>query len=72
MKKGADKGSECASCGLKSCICCFWFLEKFIRYLNHNAYTVIAIESVNFCPAAGIVRYFLSYEMTFLYNLIYS
>lgn len=54
MKTGADRGSECASCGLKTCICCFWFLEKFIRYLNHNAYTVIAIESVNFCPAAGI------------------
>lgn len=29
-------------------------LEKFIRFLNHNAYTVIAIESINFCPAAGI------------------
>lgn len=55
MKRGADKGSDCAACGLRSCICCFWFLEKFIRYLNHNAYTVIAIESVNFCPAAGIV-----------------
>lgn len=55
MKGGADKGNDCASCGLKSCICCFWFLEKFIRYLNHNAYTVTAIESVNFCPAARIV-----------------
>lgn len=22
--------------------------------MNHNAYTVIAIESINFCPAAGI------------------
>jgi len=22
--------------------------------LNHNAYTVIAIESLNFCPAAGV------------------
>lgn len=30
-------------------------LEKFIRFLNHNAYTVVAIESINFCPAAGIV-----------------
>lgn len=29
-------------------------MEKFIRYLNHNAYTVIAIESINFCPAAGV------------------
>jgi hypothetical protein len=29
-------------------------LEKFVRYLNHNAYTVIAIESINFCPAAAV------------------
>lgn len=55
LKKGEDKGSECASCCLKCCICGFWLLEKFIRFLNHNAYTVVAIESINFCPAAGIV-----------------
>lgn len=53
MKKGEGQ-SGCAECGLKCCICCFWMLEKFIRYLNHNAYTVIAIESLNFCPAAGV------------------
>lgn len=41
LKGAGDKGSECAECGLKCCICCFWFLEKFLRYLNHNAYTVI-------------------------------
>lgn len=52
MKK--NEASGCAGCCLKSCICCFWSLEKFIRFLNHNAYTVIAIESINFCPAAGI------------------
>ncbi|XP_017469747.1 PREDICTED: CTL-like protein 1 [Rhagoletis zephyria] len=54
FKKGSDKGSECADCCLKCCICGFWLLEKFIRFLNHNAYTVVAIESINFCPAAGI------------------
>ncbi|XP_036220296.2 choline transporter-like 1 [Bactrocera oleae] len=54
FKKAEDKGSECASCCLKCCICGFWLLEKFIRFLNHNAYTVVAIESINFCPAAGI------------------
>ncbi|KAH8240240.1 hypothetical protein KR032_012388 [Drosophila birchii] len=54
LKKGEDKGSECAACCLKCCICGFWLLEKFIRFLNHNAYTVVAIESINFCPAAGI------------------
>lgn len=54
LKKGEDKGSECAACCLKCCICGFWLLEKFMRFLNHNAYTVVAIESINFCPAAGI------------------
>ncbi|KAL9903511.1 choline transporter-like 1 isoform X2 [Glossina fuscipes] len=54
LKKGEDKGSQCAFCCLKCCICGFWLLEKFIRFLNHNAYTVVAIESINFCPAAGI------------------
>lgn len=54
MKAASGKGNDCADCGLKCCICCFYCLEKFIRYLNHNAYTVIAIESINFCPAAGV------------------
>lgn len=54
LKRHQQEGSECASCCLKCCICSFWLLEKFIRYLNHNAYTVIAIESINFCPAAKI------------------
>lgn len=54
LKTAAGKGNDLADCMLKCCICCFWCLEKFIRYLNHNAYTVIAIESINFCPAAGV------------------
>jgi solute carrier family 44 protein 1 (choline transporter-like protein) len=54
MKASSSDGNSCAECGLKCCMCCFWMLEKFIRYLNHNAYTVIAIESINFCPAAGV------------------
>lgn len=49
--------SPCAQCGLKACICCFYCLEKFIRYMNHNAYTVVAIEGTHFCNAARIVRF---------------
>ncbi|XP_049866141.1 choline transporter-like 1 isoform X2 [Pectinophora gossypiella] len=49
----AEKGSDCAKCGLKCGICCFYCLEKFIRYLNHNAYTIITIERVHFCKAAA-------------------
>ncbi|XP_064292070.1 choline transporter-like 1 isoform X3 [Plodia interpunctella] len=49
----AEKGSDCAKCGLKCGICCFYCLEKFIRYLNHNAYTIITIERCHFCKAAA-------------------
>lgn len=47
--------SVCSQCCLKSCVCCFYGLEKFIRYMNHNAYTVVAIEGTHFCNAARIV-----------------
>lgn len=47
--------SPCSQCGLKCCICCFYCLEKFIRYMNHNAYTVVAIEGTHFCDAAKTV-----------------
>lgn len=46
--------SPCAQCGLKCCICCFYCLEKFIRFMNHNAYTVVAIEGTNFCKSARV------------------
>ncbi|XP_060801052.1 choline transporter-like 1 isoform X2 [Amyelois transitella] len=53
LSASAEKGSECAKCGLKCGICCFYCLEKFIRYLNHNAYTIITIERCHFCKAAA-------------------
>ncbi|XP_044736972.1 choline transporter-like 1 isoform X2 [Chrysoperla carnea] len=53
LQKHNDAGSEIAKCFLRCCICCFYCLERFIRYLNHNAYTVIAIDGVPFCSAAA-------------------
>ncbi|CAH4019616.1 unnamed protein product [Pieris brassicae] len=53
LSSRAEKGSDCAKCGLKCGICCFYCLEKFIRYLNHNAYTIISIERCHFCKAAA-------------------
>ncbi|XP_034241334.1 CTL-like protein 1 [Thrips palmi] len=47
-----NEESECAKCGLKCCICCFYCLEKCVRFMNHNAYTVIAMQGINFCSAA--------------------
>ncbi|XP_061168216.1 choline transporter-like protein 1 isoform X1 [Saccostrea echinata] len=48
------KGSEntCAKYTMKCCICCLWCLEKCLKYLNQNAYTVIAIQGSNFCSSA--------------------
>ncbi|XP_035218189.1 CTL-like protein 1 [Stegodyphus dumicola] len=43
---------KCVAWCLKCCTCCLWCMEKCIRYLNHNAYTVIAIQGESFCPAA--------------------
>ncbi|KAM7010269.1 choline transporter-like protein 2 [Tautogolabrus adspersus] len=32
--------------------CCFWCLEKCIKFLNRNAYIMIAIYGKSFCPSA--------------------
>ncbi|KAG1668932.1 CTL-like protein 1 [Nymphon striatum] len=53
MLKKYDE-NKCANFCLKCCQCCLWCFEKCIRYLNHNAYTVIAIDGIGFCPAARV------------------
>jgi choline transporter-like protein 2/4/5 len=37
---------------LKCLKCCFWCLEKFLRFVNKNAYIMIAVHGYNFCTAA--------------------
>ncbi|GAA6088218.1 choline transporter-like protein 5-A, partial [Tachysurus ichikawai] len=32
--------------------CCFWCLERFIRFMNRNAYIMIAIYGKSFCTSA--------------------
>ncbi|XP_065212382.1 choline transporter-like 1 [Planococcus citri] len=51
FRKNKDE-SQCAEYGLKCCSCCFYALEKCLRFMNHNAYTVVAVQGINFCPAA--------------------
>ncbi|KAK7504491.1 hypothetical protein BaRGS_00004357, partial [Batillaria attramentaria] len=48
------KGSEnaVAKFFLKCLKCCFWCLEKFLRFLNKNAYILIAVYGKNFCISA--------------------
>ncbi|XP_052789549.1 choline transporter-like protein 2 [Mya arenaria] len=48
------KGSEnCLAKFILKCLkCCMWCLEKFLRFLNKNAYILIAIHGKNFCASA--------------------
>ncbi|KAM6959007.1 choline transporter-like protein 4 [Aplochiton taeniatus] len=32
--------------------CCFWCLEKFIKFINRNAFIMVAIYGKNFCVSA--------------------
>ncbi|PNF17642.1 CTL-like protein 1 [Cryptotermes secundus] len=54
LREHKNAGSECASCGMRACICCLYCLENFIKFINHNAYTVIAMEGYSFCTSAKI------------------
>ncbi|XP_067846063.1 choline transporter-like protein 3 [Heptranchias perlo] len=46
------KESACARCLVKCCMCCLWCLEKWLRFLNQNAYIATAINGTNFCTSA--------------------
>lgn len=35
------------------CKCFFWCLERFLRFINRNAYIMCAIHGKNFCTSAG-------------------
>ncbi|XP_049427496.1 choline transporter-like protein 2 isoform X2 [Epinephelus fuscoguttatus] len=48
--KGAQ--NRCAKFILSCMKCCFWCLEKCIKFLNRNAYIMIAIYGKSFCPSA--------------------
>ncbi|OWA53451.1 Choline transporter-like protein 5 [Hypsibius exemplaris] len=37
---------------LKCCACCLWCLESFLKFINRNAYIMIAIYGKNFCRSA--------------------
>ncbi|XP_047434278.1 choline transporter-like protein 2 isoform X2 [Mugil cephalus] len=48
--KGAQ--NKFAKLMLKCMKCCFWCLEKCIKFLNRNAYIMIAIYGKSFCTSA--------------------
>ncbi|XP_054158931.1 choline transporter-like 1 [Oppia nitens] len=55
MHKKLQGYDNCVARGcLWTCNCILWLIERFIKYLNRNAYTVIAIEGLDFCASAQI------------------
>ncbi|ESO92821.1 hypothetical protein LOTGIDRAFT_232925 [Lottia gigantea] len=44
--------NKCAQYCMKCMKCCFWCLEKILRFINKNAYIMIAVYGRNFCTAA--------------------
>uniref|UniRef100_A0A8C5K062 Choline transporter-like protein n=1 Tax=Jaculus jaculus TaxID=51337 RepID=A0A8C5K062_JACJA len=46
LKRAQNSLSKFIQCCLK---CCFWCLEKMVKFLNRNAYIMIAIYGKNFC-----------------------
>ncbi|KAJ8251761.1 hypothetical protein GJAV_G00225160 [Gymnothorax javanicus] len=49
MKGSHNKCTKFLMCCLR---CCFWCLEKFIKFLNRNAYIMVAMYGKNFCTSA--------------------
>ncbi|KAG7504821.1 hypothetical protein JOB18_017743 [Solea senegalensis] len=59
--KGAQ--NKCARFMLCCLKCCFWCLEKFIKFLNRNAYIMVAIHGKNFCASAKDAFFLLMRNM---------
>ncbi|OHT03756.1 Choline transporter-like protein 2 [Tritrichomonas foetus] len=51
-QKTKNSRSSIATFFIKCCKCCMWCLEKFLKYLNRNAYIMIAIHGFNFFKGA--------------------
>lgn len=51
-KKLKKFNNDLTKCLLCACKCCLWCLEKFMRFLNKNAYIMCAVKSTNFCRSA--------------------
>merc|ERR550519_283297 len=51
-KKCKKFNNDLTKCIICACKCCLWCLEKFMRFLNKNAYIMCAVKSTNFCSSA--------------------
>merc|ERR1719229_1676435 len=44
--------NDLTRCLIWTCKCCLWCLEKFMRFINRNAYIMCAVKNTNFCKSA--------------------
>jgi len=44
--------NDLTKCLIWCCKCCLWCLEKFMRFINRNAYIMCAVKNTNFCKSA--------------------
>lgn len=47
-----DSKNMVAKFMVKCCICCLYIFEKCLKYLNYNAYTLVAVNGTHFCKSA--------------------
>lgn len=50
VKKFDNPFTRCIMC---CCKCFFWCLEKFLKFVNKNAYIMCAVHGKNFCRSAN-------------------
>uniref|UniRef100_A0A4W6ECJ8 Choline transporter-like protein n=1 Tax=Lates calcarifer TaxID=8187 RepID=A0A4W6ECJ8_LATCA len=60
LKGAQNKFAKFLLCCLK---CCFWCLEKCIKFLNRNAYIMVAMYGKNFCTSARDAFFLLMRNM---------
>ncbi|CAK9295939.1 unnamed protein product [Gordionus sp. m RMFG-2023] len=54
LKDKCEKsGNSVLICLLRCIRCLFWIFEKFLRFLNKNAFIMMAIHGKNFCQSAA-------------------
>ncbi|BFZ16524.1 hypothetical protein BsWGS_19563 [Bradybaena similaris] len=51
-KRMKNSENSCGRFCLRCCCCCVFCVDKCLRYLSSNTYTVVAINGKNFCTSA--------------------
>ncbi len=70
QRKAEEMNSSIAKAVLCCCQCCFFCLEKCMRFLNKNAYIQTAIFGSSFCTSAREAFFLILRYVTRKYNTI--